>query len=113
MLFIQPLWRWDTVGRDLQPQLGHQNITFTWMGSVIHIILGFGLTYHSFYNNVRVHSYAHPKHMMVLKHFAYIQYGDGMQSAGIHSLNNDTTTSHAGLSHFPNFLCLVPTFNRC
>jgi hypothetical protein len=29
----------------------------------------------------------------VLKHFIYIQYGCGKQSAGVYSLNHDTTTS--------------------
>ncbi len=33
------------------------------------------------YNSIRVHQYTHPQHMMVLKHFIYIQYVCGMQSA--------------------------------
>ncbi len=31
--------------------------------------------------------------MKVLKHFIYIQYGCGMQSAVVYSLNHDPTTS--------------------
>ncbi len=37
------------------------------------------------YNSVRVHPYAHPKHMKFLKHFIYIQYGCGMQSVVLQS----------------------------
>ena len=58
-------------------------------------------------NSVRVHPYAHPKHMKVLKHFAYIQYGCGIQSMGVGSLSHDTTTSYR-LSHTPFFLKLPP-----
>ncbi len=45
------------------------------------------------YNSVRVHQYAHPKHMKVLKHCIYIQYGCGMQSVEAYSLNHVTTMS--------------------
>ncbi len=45
------------------------------------------------YNSVRVHPYAHPQHMKVLKHFLYIQYECGMQSVVIYSLNHYTTMS--------------------
>ncbi len=47
------------------------------------------------YNRVRVHSYAHPQHMKVLAHFIHIQYGCGMQSVVVYSLNHDTT-AHLG-----------------
>jgi hypothetical protein len=40
-----------------------------------------------------MHPYAHPQHLKVLKHFAYIQYGCGMQSMRVFSLNHDTATS--------------------
>jgi hypothetical protein len=43
---------------------------------------------------IRMHPYAHPQHLKVLKHFGYIQYGCGMQSIGVFSLNHDTTTSY-------------------
>jgi hypothetical protein len=45
----------------------------------------------------------HPQHMKVLKTlYSYIQYGCGMQSAGVYSLNNETSTSF-GLQPFtPN-----------
>ena len=42
---------------------------------------------------IRVHPCAHPQHMKVLKHFLYIQYGCGMQSVVVYSLNHDTITS--------------------
>ena len=45
------------------------------------------------YNSVRVHPYAHPQHMKVLKHIVYFQYGCGMQSVVAYSLNHDTTMS--------------------
>jgi hypothetical protein len=43
--------------------------------------------------SVRVHPYAQPQHMNVLKHFIYIQYGCGMQTARVCSLNHDITLS--------------------
>jgi hypothetical protein len=60
------------------------------------------------YNSVRVHPYAHPKHMKVLKHFLYIQYICGMQSVAVDSLNHDTTMSF-GLHLTPIFQNLAPT----
>jgi hypothetical protein len=45
------------------------------------------------YNSVRMHPYAHPQHMKVLKHVVYFQYGCGMQSVVAYSLNHDTTMS--------------------
>jgi hypothetical protein len=41
-----------------------------------------------------MHPYAHPHHLKLLKHFVYIQYGCGMQSMGVCSLNHDTATSY-------------------
>jgi hypothetical protein len=46
--------------------------------------------------------------MNVLQHFIYIQYGCGMQSAVVYSLNHDTTTSFE-LSLTPIFQNLAPT----
>ena len=43
--------------------------------------------------SVRVHPYAHPQIMKVLKHFIYLQYGCGMQFGTSCSLNHDTITS--------------------
>ncbi len=43
------------------------------------------------YNRVRVHSYAHPQHMKAIEHFVNFQYGGGMQSVVVYSLNRDTT----------------------
>jgi hypothetical protein len=41
-----------------------------------------------------MHLYAHPQHLKVLKLFIYIQYGCGMQSMRVFSLNHDTATSY-------------------
>ena len=41
-------------------------------------------------NSAKVHPYAHPQHLKVLKYFLYIQYGCGMQSMGVCSLKHDT-----------------------
>ena len=60
------------------------------------------------YNSVRVHPYAHPQHIKVLNHFPYIQYGCGMQSGMVYSLNHDTITSF-GLHLTPIFQNLPPT----
>ena len=60
------------------------------------------------YYSIRVYPYAHLQHLMVLKHFGYIQYGCGMQSMGVCSLNHDTTTSYR-LGHTPFSLKLTPT----
>ena len=54
--------------------------------------------------SVRVHPYAHPQIMKVLKHFIYLQYGCGMQFGTSCSLNHDTTTS---------FGSTLPHLNRC
>jgi hypothetical protein len=56
------------------------------------------------YNSVRVHPYAHPQHMKVLKHFIYIQYGYGKQSVGVYSLIHDTTMSFG--------IHLIPIFQK-
>ena len=45
------------------------------------------------HNSLRFHPCAHPQHMKVLKHFIYLYIGCWMQSAGLCSLNHDTTTS--------------------
>jgi hypothetical protein len=57
------------------------------------------------YYGIRVYPYTHPQLIKVLKHFVYIQYGCGIQSMGVCSLNHDTTTSYR-LSHTPFFLKL-------
>jgi hypothetical protein len=41
-----------------------------------------------------MHPYAHPQHLKVLKLFVYIQYGCGMKSMRVFSLNHDTVTSY-------------------
>ena len=55
---------------------------------------------------IRVHPCAHPQHINVLKHFLYIQYGCGMQSVVVYSLNHDTT-AHLG-SALPQFSKILP-----
>jgi hypothetical protein len=60
------------------------------------------------YKGIRVYPYAHPQHLKVLKHLVYIQYGCGMQSMGVCSLNHDTATSYR-LGHTPFSLKFIPT----
>ena len=62
---------------------------------------------HTYYS-IRMHPYAHPQHLKVLKHFVYIQYGYGMQSMGLLSVNHDTATSYR-LSDTPFPLKSPPT----
>ncbi len=57
---------------------------------------------------IMMHPYAHPQHLKVLKHFVFIQYGCGMQSMGVFSLNHDTATSYR-LGHTPFSLKSPPT----
>jgi len=57
---------------------------------------------------IRVYQYAHPHHLKVLKHFIYIQYGCGMHSMGVCSLNHDTATSYR-LGHTLFSLKFTPT----
>ena len=60
---------------------------------------------------VRVHPYAHPQHLKVLRHFFYIQYGCGMQLMGVWSLNHDTATSYR-LGHTQFFLNIHPNLHN-
>ena len=55
-----------------------------------------------------MYPYTHPQHHKVLKYFAYIQYGCGVQSLRVCSLNHDTSTSYR-LGHTPFFLKFTPT----
>jgi hypothetical protein len=90
-LHIHPIWMWDAVSGGPQPQ--------PWF----HNIIWFNLTTPFFQKitpphlhrcySVRVHPYAHPQIMKVLKHFIYLQYGCGMQFGTSCSLNHDTITS--------------------
>ena len=57
---------------------------------------------------IRVYPYTHPRHLKVLNHFVYIQYGCGVKSIGVCSLNHDLTTSYR-LSHTPFPLKSTPT----
>jgi len=102
------IWMWDAVHGGLEPQPWHYNFTLA-------------QPYPNFpkihpnqhrCNSVRVHPYAHPQHIKVLKHFVYIWYGCGMQSTGVWSLNHDITTT-LGLSPTPIFLKFTPDQHRC
>jgi|688.fasta_scaffold610474_1 hypothetical protein len=63
------------------------------------------------YYDIRVHPYAHPQHIKVLKHFVYIQYRCGMRSLGFLSLNHDIITS-LGLIHTPIIQKSTVNLNR-
>jgi len=56
------------------------------------------------YNSVSVHPYTHPQHMKVFIHAVYFQYGCGMQSVVVYSLNHDTRMSFV--------LCLTTIFQN-
>ena len=63
------------------------------------------------HNSVRVHPYAHPRHIKVLKHCVYIWHGCGMHSKRVWSLNHDITTS-LGLGLSSIFLESTPALHR-
>jgi hypothetical protein len=48
-----------------------------------------------YYGMLRVHPYAHPQHIKVLKHIKYIQYECGMQSMGF-AASTMTPIHHTG-----------------
>ncbi len=51
-------------------------------------------------------NYAHPQHMKVIEHFVNFQYGCGMQSVVVYSLNHDTTAQLG--STLPQFFKFWP-----
>ena len=59
-------------------------------------------------NSVRVHPYAHPQHMKVLKHFQYIQYECKKQSEVVYSIKHVTMMLFE-LNLTPNFPKFDPT----
>jgi hypothetical protein len=63
-------------------------------------------------SSVRVHPYAYPRHIKVLKHFLYIWHGCGMHSKRVWSLNHDITTSR-GLGLSSIVLKSTPDLHRC
>jgi hypothetical protein len=101
-LYTNPMWIQGAVNGGLQPQPWHRNIIWA---PLYPFCQKFGPHLHR-YNSVRVHPYAHPQHMKVLKHFAYFQHGCGMQSMVVDSLNHDTT-AHLG-STLPKFSKIWP-----
>ena len=50
---------------------------------------------------MRVNSYGHSHHLKLLKHFAYIQYGCGMQSGGPACVASTMTLQHHSVSDLP------------
>jgi hypothetical protein len=94
---------WVTVRGGLQPQPWHHNVI--WARPYPNFPT-FAPHLHRYYS-VRMHPCAHP-HMKVLKLFIFIQYGYGMQSVVVYSLNCDTTTS-CWLHLTPIFRCLPTT----
>jgi hypothetical protein len=54
-------------------------------------------------NSVRVHPYAYPQHMMVLKHILYTEYGCGTQTVVVYSLNNLIIPSFHSSHTGPNY----------
>jgi len=88
IICIHPIWMWDAVNGCSEPQPWHRNIIQARPYPI------FPKTHphlHSYYS-IRMHPYAHPQHLKVQRHFVYIQYGCGMQSMGVWSLNHDTAT---------------------
>ncbi len=59
-------------------------------------------------NSVRVHPYAHSQHIKVLKHCVCIQYGCGMHSMRVCSLNHDITCNIIRAQRYPNFPKINP-----
>ncbi len=106
-LCIHPIWMWDAVNGGLQPQPWHRNII---QARPYPIFPKYTPT--CICNTaIRMYPYANPQHLKVLKHFVYIQYGCGMQSMGVCSLNHETATSYR-LGHTPFSLKFTPT-NTC
>jgi len=106
-LCIHPIWMWDAVNGGFQPQQWHHNIVQARPYPI------FPKTHpHVYtYNSIRLHPYAHPQHLKVLKLFAYIQYGCEMQSMGVCSLNHDTTTSYMTPQHHTGSAILKFSWN--
>ena len=109
-LCIHPIWMWDAGNGGSQPLPWHHNIIQARPNPI------FPKTHphlHTYYS-IRMHPYAHPQHLKVLKYFVYIQYGCGMQSMRVLSLNHDITTSYRlkGLSHTTFPWKFTPTWTR-
>ena len=98
-LCIHIKWMWDALQAGLEPQPWHYNIT---QAPPTPIFLKSSPNLHRHSRVLRAHTYAHPQHIKVLKHFVYIWYGCGMQSEADCSLNNETTIPFA-LTHTPIF----------
>ncbi len=106
-LCIHPIWMWDAVWSCLQPHPWHYSVIGVHLYPIFPRI---GPHLHRCYS-VRLHPYAHPQHIKVLKHLVYNQYGCGMQSEAVFSLKHDTTASF-GFSHTPFSPNFSPTCTR-
>ena len=74
-LYMDTIWMWDAFSVVLQPKPWHPNVIWAPPPPNFSIFTPTctGIS-------VRVHPYAHPQHIKVLKHFVYIQYGCGTWS---------------------------------
>jgi len=84
---------WDAVNGGLKPQSCHRNIIQARRAQPYHISPKIYPLLNTYYD-IMMHPYAHPQHLKVLQHFVYIQYGCGMQSMRVFSLNHDTALSY-------------------
>ena len=66
------IWLWGAVYGGLEPQTYNITQAQTYQKATPHL---------KRYISVRVHPYAHPQHLKVLKHFVYIVYGIWMWDA--------------------------------
>jgi hypothetical protein len=105
-LHIHPICMLDAVSGGPQPQPWFHNIILVHFGSIFlpHFSKKSPPPHLNRCYSVRVHPYAHPEYMNVLKHFIYLQYGCWMQYGTSCSLNHDTTTS---------FGSTLPHLHRC
>ena len=103
-------WMWDALQAGLEPQPWHDNITWAW--AQLNFLNSTPDLHIRNRNSVRVHPYAHPQHIKVLKHCVYIWHGCWMQSVGVWSLNHDITASLGGLGLSSIFLKSTPALHR-
>ncbi len=66
-LCIHPIWMWDAVNGGLKPQPWHHNI----IQARPYPIFPKNHPHLNTYYSIRMHPYAHPQHLKVLKHCVY------------------------------------------
>ncbi len=81
------MWMWDAVNGGFQPQPRHHNIIQAWPYPISSKI------------QPHLHTYYGYKGVPICPSTAYIQYGCGMQSMEVCSINHNTTTSYLRLGH--------------